>query len=454
MRPHNVILVICLVIISANLTSCKKYLDKKADESLSTPSTLDDLQALADDPNINRAMDITNTSSDEYYVTYTDWLPELDPGKSAYIWSPDVNALEDWKRQYISVFNANTILDNLKNISVAGQEEKANSIKGSALFIRAHCFYQLAQLYAPQYDPGTAATDLGIPLRLNSNFNEPSIRSSVKETYVRIIQDLQEALSLLPVTPLYKVRPSKPACYALMARVYLQIGNYAKAKENSDACLQLYNALLDFNDSTLVNKSSPSPIPIFNKEVIYFTFTGSCLNASAKAKIDSNLYRSYDSSDLRKVVFFSPNTGINAGTYRFKGSYNGGSVNLFNGIATDEVYLIRAEAYARLDNKNAALNDLDTLLIRRRKAGTFVPSIAVDANEALKKILAERKKELVYRGIRWPDLKRLNKEPQFVATPKRDLNGQSYQIPPNDLRYSLLIPLEIIQLSNLQQNPR
>ncbi|HEX2629037.1 MAG TPA: RagB/SusD family nutrient uptake outer membrane protein, partial [Chitinophagaceae bacterium] len=137
---------------------------------------------------------------------------------------------------------------------------------------------------------------------------------------------------------------------------------------------------------------------------------------------------------------------------RFKGSYNEGSVNLFCGIATDELYLIRAECYARESNTNAAMQDLNALLAKRIKP--FVPLVAGSADEALTFILAERRKELPFRELRWSDLKRLNKEPARATTLTRNLNGQLYTLAPNDLRYTLLIPDEVIRITTLQQNPR
>jgi starch-binding outer membrane protein, SusD/RagB family len=407
MKYNSFFIIICLIFSFISTSSCKKYLEEKPDQSQSTITTLDDLQGLIDEPRNNTAMDIINTGSDEYFVTYDDWLSEGEVNKDAYIWAADLDNLDDWRRQYITIFYANTVLDNLTRISAEGQKEKADNIKGSALFLRAHSFYQLAQLYAPQYDASTASTELGIPLRLNSNFNEASTRSTNAETYDRIIQDLTEAAALLPANPLYKTRPSKVACFALLARTFLQMGEFENALENADQTLQLYSSLLDFNDPSMVDTTSGSPIQIMNDEVIFLTFTGSCLNATAKARIDSNLYNSYSSDDLRKTVFFSDNGDQ---TYRFKGSYNGASSEtIFNGLATDEVYLIRAEANARLGNTEAAVSDLNTILLKRWKAGSFNLITASDPNDALQKVLMERRKELVYRGTRWPDIKRLNK---------------------------------------------
>jgi starch-binding outer membrane protein, SusD/RagB family len=65
----------------------------------------------------------------------------------------------------------------------------------------------------------------------------------------------------------------------------------------------------------------------------------------------------------------------------------------------------------------------------------------------------ERKKELLFRGLRWTDLRRLNKESNLASTISHVYNGTSYSVIPNSYQYTFPIPLDIIQLSGIQQNP-
>src|SRR3546814_18218946 len=81
------------------------------------------------------------------------------------------------------------------------------------------------------------------------------------------------------------------------------------------------------------------------------------------------------------------------GTMSFRGSYHQSSVP-FSGLATAEVYLIRAECYARTGNVAAAMEDVNTLLEKRWKAGTYFPFSAHTAEEALSLLLNERRTEL------------------------------------------------------------
>lgn len=444
----------CIVSTAISFASCNKYLDAKSDPSLSTPNTLTDLQSVLDFPDITRTLSLTNVGTDEYFA-----FPEANvtgsdkPNQDQYIWSPDTRETIDWYNMYNYIFYTNTVLDNLEKIPAQGQEAQWNVLKGWALFLRAYCHYQLVQEYALQYDKNSAATDLGIPLRLNSNFNEATTRSTIQQNYDQVINDLQTAATLLPATTLYKTRPNQTAASAMLARVYLQMGDFTKAKEYANSALQLQSTLLNYASDPEINAASATPFKLFNKEVIYYSFSDRGLtNRQSTAKIDSNLYKSYNDNDLRKVHFFRPNPD---GTFSFEGSYNESTFSLFTGLAVDEMYLIRAECFARLGDATSAMQDLNALLLKRwSSSASFVPYTASSSEQALNYVLAERKKELIFRGIRWSDLKRLNKEPARAVTLTRKYLGQTYTLPPNDNRYALLIPQLVIDLSGIPQNPR
>ena len=123
------------------------------------------------------------------------------------------------------------------------------------------------------------------------------------------------------------------------------------------------------------------------------------------------------------------------------------------GIATDEVYLTRAECYARAGKVSEAMNDLNTLMIKRWKAGTFIPFTATSTSEALSIILEERRKETLFRGLRWLDLRRLNSEGANI-TLTRNVDNQTYKLEPNSPRYALPLPPDVISLTGIPQNER
>jgi hypothetical protein len=126
---------------------------------------------------------------------------------------------------------------------------------------------------------------------------------------------------------------------------------------------------------------------------------------------------------------------------------------MFSGLATDEVYLIKAECLARTGNYTQAMNVLNQLLVTRYKSGTFVPIVAANAQEALDTILAERRKELPFRGLRWSDLRRLNLEGRNIIV-NRFVNGENYELLPKSNRYVLPIPENVKVLGQVEQYER
>lgn len=225
---------------------------------------------------------------------------------------------------------------------------------------------------------------------------------------------------------------------------------YDSCLKYSDLCLQIKKDLMDYNGDPFIIPSSLFPIKRFNREVIMYSRMTPYYNLTI-GRIDSVLYKQYDSSDLRKTYFFSDNGDK---TFTFRGNYDGGLlIRLYNGITTDEVYLMRAECYARLGKTSEAMNDLNTLLIKRWKSGTFIPFTASSGQDAINKILSERRKELLFRDLRWIDIKRLNKENGNI-TLKRSFNGKVYQLTPNDGKFALPLPNDIVNLAGIAQNPR
>ena len=464
---------LALFISAISLQSCKKFLDAKANGNQIIPDTLGDLQALLDQyTTVNRADPFAaEIAADNYFVTATDILTVPENQQRIHRWEKDFlfpNSVSgDWALCYNNVYIANVVLDNIVNIQrTSANAVQWDNIKGQALMIRAKAFLQAAVIWTPAYDPATADTDLGLPLRLNSDFNQVSVRSSLHATYERIIFDLKESIPLLPTTAITIHRASKPAAAAFLARAYLAMTNYDSCLFYSNLTIQMHPALLDYNTDPDVNRNvsqtsqtspfsklSPgTPTNRLNPETLFQSRTSTPqIMQNSKARIDTNLYKSYNTNDWRKSLFYytsPPNGGITS--YRFRGSYDGSSTP-FTGIATDEVYLMRAECYVRTNNTDLAMADLNSLMSRRWK-GSFTPIAANDAADALAKILEERRKELVYRGLRWMDLKRLNKLGANITLTR--VLAQTYTLPPNDFRYAMALPETVLSVSGMQQNPR
>ncbi|MFB2118843.1 RagB/SusD family nutrient uptake outer membrane protein [Parapedobacter sp. 2B3] len=445
-----------LLAILVSISCSKSWLEKKNDSGMVVPSTLKDLQSILDRNLVmnNYYPVIGDLASDDYYLSYNIWQALSLTFREIYTWESnflDVGSTSIWQRPYLTVFYANAALEGVEKIApnMTNKIERSN-IVGSAHFFRAFAFYTTSQIFAKHYSSATANSDLGIVLRTTTDVNVKSKRSTVQESYDKIISDLKIAVSNLPINPVYKFRPSKPAAYALLARTYLVMSDYENALLYADSCLQFYSKLMDYNS---LDSTQPFPIPFLNEEVIFQAAqAGDILANNNNYLVDTTLYELYGQNDLRKDFFFRT---AELGNH-FKGTYMGASpgINVFGGIATDEVYLIRAECFARLGNSAAAMADLNELLENRWVSGTFVPLTATTPGDALERILIERRKELLFRGLRWSDLRRLNKDPKFEKTLVRLLDQDTFTILPNSSKYVFPIPQAVIDATGMEQNQR
>ncbi|UPK68055.1 RagB/SusD family nutrient uptake outer membrane protein [Chitinophaga filiformis] len=457
----HVIFTLALLILS----SCKKedkFLDVKPQDKLFTISTLRDCEYLLQNERIFNYFQPTlgKASTDEYFVSESD-LINLEPiYQNIYVWakkiySPGANDA-NWSDAYSRVYYANTILDALKLLHIEAEDSKrVERIRAMALFYRSYAFNSLMQIFTTPYDSATASTALGIPLKLNSNMNEIPQRSSQQECYRQIISDVLSTLMHLPIKADYITLPSQNAAYGFLARVCLAIGNYTDARLYANSALNINDTLFDYNLAEpgpafyYFMSLSQYPVP---EDIFHTIFLGDPLSSSVtRTIVDSSLYNSYEENDLRKSMFFMDYLGQK----RFKGSYEFKMVlSQYEGIANDELYLIRGECAARMGDVESAISDLNKLLVKRYKKGTYIIKVTKDPLEALKLILEERRKEMPFRGTRWTDLRRLNKDPRFSVTLKRIVNGTKYILTPNDSRYAMPIPDNEIELSGIQQNNR
>ena len=451
MKLNNFIIYL-LVITSVCLTACEKdFLEKKPDKALLIPKSLKDFQTLLDNETVmNLVPALGVISGDEYFLTDALFTSLTGIERNAYLWNKELydagSQVNDWNTPYQQVFYANAVLDGLEE---AGRKSEVplqwDALKGSALFFRAHAFYQLAQLFAPPFADSPSGNK-GIPLRLTADVTLKVPRSSLTETYDRIVADLELAVTLLPEKSEYKTRPSRAAGHGLLARVFLSMKDYDKALLHAESALSNYSTLIDYNN---LNMALNKPILGTNEEIIFYSSVMS-YSYGSRAIVSIADYDSYNSNDLRKAAFFLKNA---AGAWNFRGTYTG-NLMFFGGLAVDELYLIKAECLARKGITSGALQALNTLLEKRWKKGTFQALTAASADDALVLILAERKKELVFRGTRGTDLRRLNSESKFTVGLSRTINGQQTVLPANDKRYVLPIPDVEVELSGIEQNER
>nr|WP_295924704.1 RagB/SusD family nutrient uptake outer membrane protein [uncultured Dyadobacter sp.] len=458
----NKIISLSPLLMALLLLSCGggDWLDVKRYNADVMPQSMADLQAIMDNPfavNLRYPV-LGQIGSDDVYIPDDRLNSTTAYERNAYIWAKDIfqgAASPEFTNPNEKITYANIVLERLPQ---AGQSTaaEATNLKGQALFLRSFATYQLAQLFCKTYQAESAQNDPGLQLRSSSDPNPTATRSTVQQTYQRILDDALEASLLLPARQPYATRPTAAAAHGLLAKVYLVMGRFGDALTHSDLALKAYPELLDFN-SEIIQPSATYRFPVFdasrlNPEIIFFAESMGVASIDPGRQIiymDTVLTGSFQNNDLRRTLFFRPGT---QGRLQHVGRYTG-NARTFCGIATNELLLISAECHARTGNPTTAIALLNQLLRKRFKQGTFIQLDSQDADSTLNLVLFERRKELVFSGqTRWEDLRRLGKERPLVL--RRHANGEDHELLPGDNRYVLPFPDLEIQLSGIAQNQR
>jgi len=459
----NLYLIICLTVV---ITGCgKDFLDIKRDSNQVVPNKVRDYLAILNRINMFQTSNhFCFLGSDEYYIKSKEELiagayyePYL---KNAYAWSDLIfNENEEfsgWNTAYEKIMYANLALD-VEKIKPDNEDlQDWNKVRVAGRFHRAWNYYQLAQQFCEAYDPNTAKNKLGLQLRLDYDVSVHYDRSNLQQVYDLILTDLQEAEEI-PLPDIENIYiPGKRAVNALLARVYLQMGDFDASLKHVEKALQEKTELMDYNQIEgeltdyygsffeIGGKNNPSII-------FYSYFTSFGPLDESRTNVDTVLFNIFDNNDLRKKVYF-----FKTGDQRtvFTGSYSGeGASRFFTGLSVEEMLLIRAECNARKGNNTLAIDDLNRLRNKRMKKGAFIP-IQNTETDLIQEILLERKKELFMRGLRWEDVRRLNREGTYPQSFKRILDGSTITLEPHSKKWVWPIPPTEITRSGIVQNPR
>lgn len=455
MRKYIFILIIA---VQSAMTSCNKFLEDKTNKTATVPSTLEDMQALLDagnQLNLGSYPFFLEACTDDFLLT-TSGYSQLDAfNKQVYTFqNPEsyatITKLALWRDAYKAIAVANTVLDGLPDIKIFKGLDPHN-IKGQALFHRAFMHFTLLQIYAAPFDPKDDNNGPGIPLKLAADINDKTKLSTISECYDAVIRDLEEATELLPSELGILTRPNKISAHAALSRVYLAMEDYVQAKDYADKVLASYKTLMDLNT---IDVDAAYPYPAMNAETLFFAYSnGSTMfNGTRGSYLTMDLLLLYDEHDLRLRANYKKGTD---GFSTFKGQYMGTGAGLFFvGMTTSEVLLNAAECNARLGNTTSALEQLNYLLKHRIEKQFFVPITENNPYALLKIIIQERRKELVRRGVRWSDLRRLNKDERFKKEIVREVTidgkTQLFKLLPNSSDYVFNIPVEVKNMTGMQ----
>lgn len=439
------------------VTGCRKYveIDQIGTRTFKYTS---DYRAILDNNNIMEGgISLSIYSGDDTRLLDSSKQVGLtDINANAYTWQPqywsDIQGDVDWEKLYKIIYTCNEVMNGVLT-SEKGTEDDKKQLYAEALVHRAYSYWCLVSLYAKQYDAATAATDPGVPLLLTPDLFASLKRASVATVYNQIISDVNEAIPALPDLPDYNTRPAKSAAYAILARTYLGMRDFANAKHYADLSLSIQSDILDLRQYT--TNIAAFPYRLNDKEVIFskivngFTFQG--------IQLDTALLSLLGNKDLRYTLFVRPGASFfpaftGYGYWRYRYSREGNAIA--NGPTVAEMMLVKAECAARENDVNTAIDLLNTLREKRFAAADYTALQAGTAADALNSVVNERRREFFGTGLRWLDQKRLNKDAAFAATVTRRFKGVDYTLEPNSNRYVYPIGQKYILLNpEIEQNP-
>lgn len=448
------------------LVSCNDFLDVQP-KGVVIPTNVDDYYMLLSSP-----LEVTRTSNNQVFYTDDIFLPEdlrasanSYPGKSsvrAYDFEDDLYDSNeddpDWTIAYRTIYICNTVLTGLQSNTEPASVKK-DIVKGEALVHRAFTYLMLVNEYAKHYNATTCSTDLGVPMPLKPDINALPSRATVKDVYEQIEKDLLQSLEFLPESSDYSYRPNKIGAYGVLSRMYLFMGNWAKAYEYSNIAYSKSNYIYDFNTFSWANPANhmssalngyPST-SIAKKDIVFLKYLRAVGSYSTAFLFSDNLVSQYNNGDLR-FEFGSSTVDYYSNILPKPAILDTKAVYDYNhgGVTTSELLLIRAESQARLNKTQEAMNDLNSLRKNRIMKASYVDLTATSPAEALDLVLKERRVELAFKGMRLYDIKRLNLEGRNISIKHGDKT-----LAPGDPKFVLPIPSKVISLNpNIKQNPR
>lgn len=352
----------------------------------------------------------------------------LGTNKLTAINSRDIAGL--WSSAYETVYGANAVIEGIAQSTAATLRDSVRKeLTGEAKFVRAFCYFYLTNFFGE------------VPLALTVDFNKTVnlAKAPQKDIYQQIVKDLKEAEAVLPAD--YSVgkgergRPNKWAATALLARVYLYMGDYANAALMATAVIkhsELYNLEADPGNvfstgsretiwqlqQTTINETLRNATPEGYIMIPSFLYT-----AKATFCLSGDLINAFEPTDTRRVAWIDSTDnslpyGISAGISWYPTKYTIGYGNAVLGapvkeyyvaLRLAEMYLVRAEAAANGATGGSAAA-IDDIRVIRNRAGLPGLSTSLTQPQVIAAIAKERQVELFAEwGHRWFDLKRTSK---------------------------------------------
>lgn len=371
------------------------------------------------------------------------------------------NVIAGFTGFYFMLDQVNTVLPKVDAVNLGSmQEADRSAMKGELLALRALGHFELLTWYSKKYNP---SDPLGIPVVTKSCLDCYPARNTVAQVITQIETDLEQAKTLLPAVTAASyndLQLNRISVTAIQARLALYKGEWQKAVDYA-------TTVINSGIKPLVSGSAYAGIwtDANTNETLFrlryetngsagaiWTATSGTVTFSPSDKLTA----AYSASDIRLNAFIGVGTGSNGvGTgkrfvNKFFASGRGGRVLDVKAIRTAEMYLIRAEANAELNNLQPATDDLN--LLRSKRITGYTNASFADKATLIDAIMTERFKELAFEGFRFFDLKRRGLPVQRLAT---DVDSPNWQtLSANNDRFTLPIPAdELLANPNMVQNP-
>lgn len=377
---------------------------------------------------------VVGSGSEMYYQYNFLSTPDLETTAVGYL----------WKMGYAIITNANTILNYSEDLkrNFPNDADEINRIEAEACFMRALAHFDLVRCYAQPYGYTSDASHLGIPVADHLvGTDEQIARSSVSQVYGQIVRDLNTAYDILgDAAPEAADYVSGMACNALLARVYLYMGDYGQAESYSGKVISALD-LTPYEDyADMFTGESLGDEAIFRLSGHY---AGKSLRTfydyeSASYIPTDDFLALFGSDDVRRTLLQAPDGSTACMKYYdMATSVPDEQFYYLTVLRLSEMYLIRAEARCMQNDLDGAASDLKKIEARARNVSEDNINLSyTDAAGLMELIKTERRKELFAEGHRFFDLARWGDD---IVRPE-DTNSSMKTLEYPDYRYALPIP--------------
>ena len=325
-----------------------------------------------------------------------------------------------WSSAYKRIYQINALLEGINN-NVYLSEETKQRIEGEVKFIRAFTNYYLVHLY----------DEVPLVLTTDYNINQSLARTPIEEIYNQIQKDLEDALIYLPEDYVHSegehIRPTKHAAYTLLARLALWKKDYSQAVNYASEVIGSGKyELLALEDVFKANSKESiwQLVPVIpstgaNEGATYILANNPAApNNSSSQSFTQDFLLIWEVDDLRYQNWIGVYTEGEDNYYypfKYKIKYGGDTEEYSMVLRLAELYLIRAEAYAKSSSPQLALDDLNSI---RNRAG-LVDWTMAEVTDIEQAVLDERRRELFSEwGHRWLDLRRFGKIDEVLGQKK------------------------------------